>query len=61
MQRYSFKDKFMQKDHYNKQEQSDLQRLKLALAYIKELNEIKYDELSQVEKKIKERVENKTN
>lgn len=51
----------MQKDHYNKQEQSDLQRLKLALAYIKELNEIKYDELSQVEKKIKERVENKTN
>jgi|TARA_B110000305_G_C18806829_1_gene345197 hypothetical protein len=36
----------MQKDYFNKQEQQDLQKLKMALSYIKELNEIKYDELS---------------
>ena len=46
MQRHTFKEKFMQKDYFYKQEQQDLQKLKMALSYIKELNEIKYDELS---------------
>lgn len=61
LQRHQFKEKFLQKEYFNQRERQDLKKLTLALAYIKELNSIKYDELTAVEKKIRERVERKTN
>ena len=55
-----FREKFAQKDFYQREEQKDIEKLELALQFVKELNALKYEELKMIEKEIKDRVEKKT-
>ena len=55
--RSQFKDYFHQRDYFKKQEQADVEKLGLALAYLKEIFHSKSEELTTVEHTIKKRAD----
>ena len=59
--RHHFKEFFFQRDFWLKQEKSDMEKLEMALQYLKELNHIKYSELEETEKLIKQKLDEKAN
>lgn len=57
--RMQFKEHFAQKDAYTRQERQDLDKLEMALHYIKELNQTKAVELEHCEHMIKDKIDEK--
>ena len=58
--RIQYKEHFSQKDKFTNDERRDLEKLELALQYLKELNQTKRLTLESCESKIKEKIDEKT-
>ena len=61
LHRAQYKDKFNQMDYYKKQEGDDMAKLELGIQYLKKLNYLKYKELNEIERSIKDRLDKKLN
>lgn len=55
-----YKEHFAQKETYAAEERRDLDKLEMALHYLKELNQTKRVELEHCEAKIKDKIDEKT-
>jgi hypothetical protein len=58
--RVRFKEHFYQMDTFQRQEKDDLEKLQMALFYIKEQNHIKAQELDMIEQNIKNKIDDKS-
>ena len=57
--RFQFKEHFLQRDYFKKEEEKHLEKLQMALHYIKELNHKKAVELEDYEQKIKSKIDDR--